>query len=345
MPIKTRVKIVVPGDDPVQAAGSPHLERLKDYGEVVLFTDRPETSDEKVRRVLDADIMINSRGVVSWGEEEFSRLSKLRMITTCSIGTDMFDLKAAEKKGIIICNQPGRTAPVVAEHMFGLMFAAAKRTAFMTAGLKAGKWLRMDNVMIQGKTLGIIGTGHQAYTHIMAHLELFDLVYIKVHDRSKTAVDRLVNSLPNHKITGCSIAEALASDIVCTLTPSKLPILKEEWIKPGTHINAVGADAKGKEELEPSILDKAMVVVDDLGQASAAGEINVPVSKGLYKVDQVYSTLSEIIIGRKKGRTDDKTITIFDSTGIAIEDIATAKLVYEKARFTLAESYNSVDLV
>ena len=237
---------------------------------------------------------------------------------------------------ILIYNDPETGYPLA-------IMDGTQITAYRTAAASAiaSKYLARKN----SRCLGIIGTGHQAYTHIMAHLELFDLVYIKVHDRSKTAVDRLVNSLPNHKITGCSIAEALASDIVCTLTPSKLPILKEEWIKPGTHINAVGADAKGKEELEPSILDKAMVVVDDLGQASAAGEINVPVSKGLYKVDQVYSTLSEIIIGRKKGRTDDKTITIFDSTGIAIEDIATAKLVYEKARFTLAESYNSVDLV
>jgi D-3-phosphoglycerate dehydrogenase len=82
------------------------------------------------------------------------------MITSCSIGTDMFDLQAAKDQEIIICNQPGRTAPVVAEHMFGLMFAAAKRAAFMTAGCKAGRWLRMDNIFLQGKVLGIVGTGN-----------------------------------------------------------------------------------------------------------------------------------------------------------------------------------------
>jgi D-3-phosphoglycerate dehydrogenase len=71
----------------------------------------------------------------------------------------MFDLEAAKEQGVVICNQPGRTAPVVSEHMFGLMFAAAKRAAYFTAGLKAGKWLRMDNIMLQGKTLGIVGTG------------------------------------------------------------------------------------------------------------------------------------------------------------------------------------------
>ena len=156
---KKRAKIVVPGDDPAQCTGSPHLEKLKPYGDVELYTDRPGSSAEKVERVKDADIMINSRGVVTWGAEEFNQLPNLKMITTCSIGTDMFDLEAAKDKGIIICNQPGRTAPVVAEHMFGLMFAAAKRAAFFTAGVKEGKWLRMDNMMVQGKTLGIVGTG------------------------------------------------------------------------------------------------------------------------------------------------------------------------------------------
>ena len=159
MSAQTRIKIVVPGDDPVQIAGSPHLDQLKPYGDIELYTDRPQSPQEKIRRARDAAIIVNTRGVVTWGAEDFRQLPKLKMITSCSIGTDMFDLEAAKAKGIIICNQPGRTAPVVAEHMFGLMFAAAKRAAFFTAGLKAGKWIRMDNVFLQGKVLGIVGTG------------------------------------------------------------------------------------------------------------------------------------------------------------------------------------------
>ena len=159
MSTQERVKIVVPGDDPVQIAGSPHVEQLKPYADIDLYTDRPQSSEEKVRRAKKADIIINTRGVVTWGAEDFKQLPNLKMITSCSIGTDMFDLEAAKSQGIIICNQPGRTAPVVAEHMFGLMFAAAKRAAFFTAGMKAGKWIRMDNVFLQGKVLGIVGTG------------------------------------------------------------------------------------------------------------------------------------------------------------------------------------------
>ena len=155
-----RAKIVVPGDNPPQIQGSSHLERLKPYGEVTLYTDRPKSLEEQIERAKDADIIMNTRGIVTWYAEALHQLPKLRLIATCSIGTDMLDLDAARELGVVICNQPGRTAPVVAEHGFGLMFAAAKRAAFMTAAVKAGGWPRMDSIYLQGKTLGIIGTGH-----------------------------------------------------------------------------------------------------------------------------------------------------------------------------------------
>ena len=155
-----RLKIVVPGDDPPQIQTSPHLERLTPYGDVVLYTDRPITSAEKVNRAKEADILINSRGMVNSTAPILRQLSKLQMITTCSIGTDMIDLQVAKELGVVVCNQPGRTAPVVAEHAFGLMFALAKRTAFHTAETKAGRWNRIDNIFLRNKILGIVGTGN-----------------------------------------------------------------------------------------------------------------------------------------------------------------------------------------
>ena len=156
----TRAKIVVPGDNPPQIQGSPHLERLEPYGDVTLYTDRPESLEEQIDRTKDADIVMNTRGIVTWYAEALHQVPKLRLIATCSIGTDNIDLDTARDLGVVICNQPGRTAPVVAEHGFGLMFAAAKRAAFMTSAVKDGGWPRMDNIYLQGKTLGIIGTGH-----------------------------------------------------------------------------------------------------------------------------------------------------------------------------------------
>ncbi len=159
MPPPERVQIVVPGDDPVQIAGSPSLERLAPYGAVTIHDTRPESGAEKIDRVGDAEIIINSRSIVTWREAELRALPKLRMIATCSIGTDMVDLEVARDLGIVVSNQPGRTAPAVAEHMFALMFAVAKRAAFQTAELKAGRWTRKDNVTLQGKVLGVVGTG------------------------------------------------------------------------------------------------------------------------------------------------------------------------------------------
>jgi ornithine cyclodeaminase/alanine dehydrogenase-like protein (mu-crystallin family) len=177
----------------------------------------------------------------------------------------------------------------------------------------------------------------------MAHGELFDLRRIKVFDQRAAAVETFIKSFPAYSVQACSLEETVASDIVCTVTPAREPFLKSEWVRPGTHINAIGADAEGKEELDPSILKKAVVVVDDLKQAAAAGEINVPVRKGLFVIEEVYATLGEIVVGRKQGRKDKKAITIFDSTGLAIEDIAVAKLVYGKAK--KAGGYLSLDFV
>jgi len=203
-------------------------------------------------------------------------------------------------------------------------------TAYRTGATAAiaSKYLAREN----SRTLGLVGAGHQAYTQLLAHAELFKLKEIRVFDIKKEAVDKLIKSLPQYSIKGSSLEETVASDIVCTLTPARESVVKKEWVKPGTHINAIGADAEGKEELEPSILKEAMVVVDDMKQSSLGGEINVPIRKGLYKVEDVYGTLGEVISGKKQGRTVEKIITIFDSTGVAIEDMAIAQLVYKKAR-------------
>jgi alanine dehydrogenase len=218
---------------------------------------------------------------------------------------------------------------------------ATETTAYRTgaAAAIASKYLaRRDS-----HTVGIIGAGFQAHTQILAHAELFNPISINAFDVSQAAVDKLVRAFPQFSIRNCSIEEAVASDIVCTLTPSRSPIVKRGWIRPGTHINAVGADAPGKEELDPSILKEAIVVVDDIKQASGSGEINVPIQTGAYGIGDIYGTLAEVVAGKKKGRTSGGDITVFDSTGIAIEDIAVAKLLFEKAQ--QRGGYPSIDLV
>ena len=155
-----RIRIVVPGDDPLQIAGSKHLTRLEAHGDVNVFENRPVDAAEKLERARDCDVIINSRGAISWRERELRALPRLKMIATCSIGTDMIDLDVARELGIVVSNQPGRTAPVVAEHMFGLMFAVAKRAAFQTAELRSNRWTSRMNITLQRKVLGIVGTGN-----------------------------------------------------------------------------------------------------------------------------------------------------------------------------------------
>jgi len=235
---------------------------------------------------------------------------------------------------VIIYNDPETGYPLA-------IMDGTKITAYRTgaAAAIASKYLaRQDS-----HTIGIIGAGCQAYTQIIAHAELFDLSSINVFDISEAAVDKLIKSFPEFPVRSCSIQEAAASDIVCTLTPSRNPIIKKEWIIAGTHINAVGADAAGKEELDPSILKEAIVVVDDLRQASTGGEINVLIKKGIYTVNEIYGTLPELVVRKKKGRTDNKVITVFDSTGIAVEDIAVAKFLFEKGQ--QMGGYPSIDLI
>ena len=155
----TDLRFVAPGDFPPQLQASPHLAALRNRGEVVIHADRPVNDADKLARVAEADVILNTRSSVRWSEAELASLPRLRMITTCSIGTDSIDLDAATRLGIIVSNQPGRTAPVVAEHAVALMMAAARRTSFYTAELKAGRWVNVDGMYLHGKTLGIVGTG------------------------------------------------------------------------------------------------------------------------------------------------------------------------------------------
>jgi D-3-phosphoglycerate dehydrogenase len=159
---RAAVTIVIPGDDPPQLQGSPHLDRLRRYGNVILHADRPTTIEEKVRRAAGAACLINSRGAVKWPGEVLRQLPDLRLIAVCGIGTDAIDLETARRQGVVVCNLPGRTAAIVAEHAFGLMFAVAKRAWFQTNELKQGRWAARDNVYLRGKTFGLLGAGNIA---------------------------------------------------------------------------------------------------------------------------------------------------------------------------------------
>lgn len=228
---------------------------------------------------------------------------------------------------LIILNDPKTGIPLAV--MEGTFITNLRTGA---AGGIAAKYLaRKDSSRI-----ALIGCGAQAQTQLMALNEIFNIKTVFLYDCLKnqtTVFLKKTRHLGLKMTVSGSIQDCVReADIVVTTTPSHRPILKAQWINKGTHINAIGADAPGKEELEAPLLKRAKIVVDDIAQACHSGEINVPIAKGIFKSTDIHASLGEIIAGRKKGRTSPEEITIFDSTGLAILDIAAADYVYRKNR-------------
>jgi alanine dehydrogenase len=182
----------------------------------------------------------------------------------------------------------------------------------------------------EAQTMGVVGAGEQAFYQIAAIVKVKKITKIIIFDIKAAAIEKLKKALKKEgiEISQGTIEEVSAQDILVTTTPSKTPIVQAQWIRTGTHINAIGADAPGKQELDPKILHQAKIVVDDWAQASHSGEINVALAQGIIGKKDIYSSLGEIIAHKKPGRHSNNEITIFDSTGLAIQDLYTANFFY-----------------
>lgn len=151
-------KVVITADPQEQWTDSPQLERLKKVCLVDYYIDLPTSNTELIDRVAGADFVI-SPVVFSWNADLLKKFENLKMIVLLAIGTDSVDLNSARKSSIDVCNVPGKTAEVVAEHALALMLAVARRMYVDTKAIKAGSWDQVRTIMLKGKRLGIIGTG------------------------------------------------------------------------------------------------------------------------------------------------------------------------------------------
>ena len=158
--VSDRPVVVIPADDPPLVGRSRHLDELREFADVHLYDDRPEDAAEMLRRLQPADILLNSRSAVKIDAELLQQIPRLKMIAVCGIGYDAIDLTAAKQRDIVVCNIPGRTATVVAEHAFALMLAVSRRISFMTEELKRGTWSSELGISLIGKRIGVIGTGN-----------------------------------------------------------------------------------------------------------------------------------------------------------------------------------------
>lgn len=176
--------------------------------------------------------------------------------------------------------------------------------------------------------VGFIGTGVQARVLRDAHRVLgsFELY---AADRDPARAQAFADESGGRAV---SIEEAARCPVVCIATPATAPVIARAWVAPGTHINAMGADGPGKQELDPAILRDARVIIDEHEQAVHGGELNVPLERGEYRESEIAATLGEVITGVKRGRLHASDITVFDSTGLAIQDVALAAAIYERAR-------------
>jgi alanine dehydrogenase len=182
-------------------------------------------------------------------------------------------------------------------------------------------------------TFGVVGAGAQAYAQVEAVTSVRGIERVVVADVDDEAVDRFVADHADapFDVVGGTTEEAAGCDVVSTLTPSREPIVRRDWVKDGAHINAMGADAAGKTELDAGIVRNARVVVDDPEQCLHSGEVNTLVSRGEFGEEDIYATLGEVVAGEAPPREEDD-ITVFDSTGLAIQDVAAARLVNERGR-------------
>jgi ornithine cyclodeaminase/alanine dehydrogenase len=206
-----------------------------------------------------------------------------------------------------------------------------KRTAAATA--VAAKYLARQNSSVAT----ICGCGEQAREQLRALCLIRPLRRVYAFDIDSSVSLRLAAQLSRELPIDIKAIRRLpdairSSDIVVTCTPATEFFVHKEDVVPGTFIAAVGADDSQKNEIDPALLASAKVVADSLQQVCSIGDTHHAITAGLMQKEDIYADLSEIVTGRKPGRTGDDEITIFDSTGVAIEDAAAATIVYEKAR-------------
>lgn len=182
------------------------------------------------------------------------------------------------------------------------------------------------------RSLGLVGAGVQAYTQIEAISRIRPIEEVIITDVDETAAAQLVESFSDQfDIRAGSVTDVAGCDVVSTLTPVREPIVPREAVGDHTHINSMGADAEGKHELEDEILIDAKITIDDYEQCTHSGEINVPWSGGVLNESDLHGEIGAIVEGNLDGRVSEDGITVFDSTGLAIQDIAAARVVFQYA--------------
>ncbi|CAH2214538.1 ornithine cyclodeaminase family protein [Tepidibacter aestuarii] len=270
--------------------------------------------------------------IVSWFKDNEDK--KLPML----IGTTMvFDSKSGMPIGMLN-----------AEYITGMRTGAA--------GAIGSKYLAREN----SNDLLMVGAGHQATFQIAATLiSMPNIKNVRIYDpidsnnANKVAgsIKDILNNKFLSKYENTDIYDEISkkfhvnfegvdnletavrmSDVIITATPSRKPLIMKEWVKKGTHFSCVGSDMNGKQEIDENILACARVYVDDMNQALDVGEIEIGIKNNTISKEDIICEIGDVIIGKKKGRLSEDDITVYDTTGIALQDLMTSKIVLDAAK-------------
>lgn len=198
----------------------------------------------------------------------------------------------------------------------------------------ATKYLARED---RGQKVGIFGAGAQARTQLQAMTVARDIDKACVYDVNDEAVGRFItdmaSSLQLDIIRAASADQVLEeADIICTASSSPTPVFDGGKVREGTHINSVGSHTLRARELDTAIIKRSKIIADSYDAClNEAGDIMIPIQEGAIDKSHLHAELGEVITGKKPGRVDEREIILFKSNGLAIQDVAAAKLVYDKA--------------
>lgn len=247
---------------------------------------------------------------------------------------DRFDLPTV--MGTLIYSDPETARP--------LAILDGTELTMMRTGAAAA--VATDHLAIEDATsLGLVGAGVQSYSQLAAIATVRPIEEVVIADKDDERVQRFIDTHEDEfNVRAGSIAEAAGCDVLSTVTPVRSPIVDREVVGEHTHINAIGADAAGKQELDERILQDGKLVIDDYEQCTHSGEINVSWGAGRLTDEDIHAEIGAVVTGAATGRTAEDGITVFDSTGLAIQDVAGAHVVYEAAlERDLGMSYSLIE--
>lgn len=217
---------------------------------------------------------------------------------------------------------------ISAEHMTGMRTGAA--------GAIGAKYLARNN----SEVMLMVGSGHQASYQIRAMQTVIKglkkvFVYDPINfESAKGFISKFEYKLDSIEYIPVQDLETSVanSDIIVTATPSKKPLIMKDWVKAGTHFSCMGSDMSGKQEIDENILKSARLFTDDILQSVSVGEFEVGINNGTITKEDIICEIGDVLTGEYDGRTSDNDITVFDSTGIGLQDIAAGYIAIQKAK-------------